>query len=70
MIALVALLAVPVAILAFAAIGFVVGALILVAILVALVAASVGIGMIIGDGLGSLGTGRRRAPKVAYWSIR
>lgn len=38
--------------------------------LVAVVAASVVVGMIIGDAVGSLATGRRRAPKVAYWSAR
>ncbi len=70
MTALVALIAVPVAILAFVAVGFVTGALILVGILVALVAASVVVGTIIGDAVGSIGTGRRRAPKVAYWSAR
>ena len=70
MTALVALIAVPVAILAFVAVGFVAGALLLAGILVALVAASVAVGMIIGDAVGSIGTGRRRAPKVAYWSAR
>ena len=70
MIAVVALVAVPVAILAFVAVGFVVGALMLVGIVITLAAASVAVGMIIGDAVGSLGTGRRRAPKVAYWSAR
>lgn len=68
MTALVALIAVPVAFLAFVAVGFLAGALILVAILVALVAASVVVGMIIGDAVVSIGTGRRRTPRVAYWS--
>ena len=70
MIALGALIAVPLVFLAFVAVGAVVGALIVVGTLVALVAASVAVGIVIGDAVGSLGGGRRRAPRVAYWNAR
>jgi hypothetical protein len=70
MMALGALVAIPLVIIAFVAVGAVVGALIVVGILAALVAASVAVGIVVGDAVGSIGRGGRRAPRVAYWSVR
>ena len=56
--------------LAFLAVGVVVGALILIAILGAVVVACLAVGVVIGDAVGSIGSGRRRAPRVSYWSAR
>lgn len=70
MIALVAIAGVAALVLAFLAVGVVVGALLLVAIVVALLVASVAVGIVIGDAVGSIGNGRRRAPDVPYWSTR
>ena len=35
-----------------------------------LVAACVVVGIVIGDAVGAIGSGRRRAPDVPYWSVR
>ena len=60
--------AILIVILAFVAVGAIVGALILVGALVALVAACVVVGTLIGDAIGSIGRGGRRAPDVSYWN--
>ena len=70
MIALYALAGLAAVVLAFLAIGIVVGAVILVGLGVVLVGACVVVGIVIGDAVGSIGRGRRRAPDVPYWSAR
>ena len=56
MIALAILVAIPVVILTFVAVGAIAGAVLLAAALIAVVAACVVVGMVIGDAIGSIGT--------------
>lgn len=70
MIALYALAGIDAVVEVFLTIGIVVGAIFLVGVGAILVGLCVVVGIVVGDAVGSIGRGGRRAPDVPYWSAR